>query len=151
MDKARGFLMAISRPCKDCRAEGLPLTRPVKFEGPRCATHWRVERKRRTEHAKDLRITANFEITPEEYWALYAAQGGCCFICRMAKGHVRRLAIDHDHRCQAGHPPEKGCRKCIRGLVCKRCNRLVAFLGPEALARAIQLLTDPPARAILAA
>jgi arsenate reductase-like glutaredoxin family protein len=42
-----------------------------------------------------------------------------------------------------------GCPYCIRALLCGRCNKLVAFLDEEALARAIIVLVDPPARRVL--
>lgn len=36
---------------------------------------------------------------------------------------VRGLSVDHAHDCTQGHAPEKGCRYCIRGLLCCDCNR----------------------------
>lgn len=40
-----------------------------------------------------------------------------------------RLCIDHDHNCCAG---TYGCNKCIRGLICFRCNTLVGYLEKNA-------------------
>jgi hypothetical protein len=72
---------------------------------------------------------------------LYEAQGGRCYICQRATGARRRLAVDHNHA--TGE---------VRGLLCKPCNRDV--LGhlrdnTEALQRAIDYLTNPPARRVL--
>lgn len=50
-------------------------------------------------------------------------QGGRCAICfcpptEMRSGKIKRLNIDHDHRCCSD-----GCIKCVRGLLCSNCNR----------------------------
>jgi hypothetical protein len=92
-------------------------------------------------------IQRGYSMTPEQYQLLYAFQNGRCAICQKATGAARHLAVEHEHnRPGCEHPPEKGCPNCWRGLCCKRCNRLVAFLDVDALARAIVFLTDPPAR-----
>lgn len=93
-----------------------------------------------------------YNVTPYEYRLLYIAQKGRCWICRKAKGvHPddpkglggRRLGIDHDHL--TGE---------IRGILCtgslsaNTCNRLIARYSREALRRAADYLTDPPARVL---
>lgn len=119
--------------------------------GPRCVTHWRARKKDISSQAHATRLASNFELTPDQYWALYQAQGCKCFICRKSTGKARRLAVDHDHllALEHGHDPKRGCVRCIRALLCKRCNTLVGWLDVEALQRAIVLLADPPARPIL--
>lgn len=154
------------RPCVACHAANPDLVnqpqhtwRPTPFPGPRCATHHRSWKKRSRELAHARRLESKFSITAEIYWALYEAQGGKCFICQVASGKTKKLAVEHDHRkcaeeaAAAGlpppHPPEQGCPNCIRCLSCGRCNKLIAFLGVEALCRAIEVQVDPPARKIL--
>ena len=142
----------MTKPCKDCIADDrikIKTARPAVYPGPRCATHWRIKTKLRKSRAHELRIENGYQMPKAVYDALYEAQGGVCWVCRVATGAAKRLAVEHDHRCQEGHPPEQGCPKCWRALTCGRCNRLVAFLGPEALARAIELLVDPPAQRLL--
>lgn len=139
-----------ARICKDCLRENngvLPTSpRPAPWPGPRCATHHRVETLRRKAHAHGRRIESDFDISSDDYEFLYACQKGFCYICMVSRGIVRKLAVDHDHKKCTTHPPEKGCRNCIRALLCKRCNQLVAWWGPEALRRAIEVLEDPPAQ-----
>lgn len=44
---------------------------------------------------------------------------------------VRGLSIDHAHDCDQGHVPEKGCRHCIRGLLCCDCNRVIICMAEQ--------------------
>lgn len=123
--------------------------RPATKPGPRCATHQRARRQalRAKQHGRWIQDT--YGITAPEYWAIYAAQGGTCYICQRAKGRSEKgtggrkhLSVDHDHK--TGE---------VRGLCCNPCNRDV--LGHlrddvEAFKRCIEYLTNPPARAVLA-
>jgi len=89
-----------------------------------------------------------YGLAPGQYAELLAYQGGACFICRRKPG-LKRLACDHDHSCCPG---PISCGKCVRGLLCRGCNRDV--LGhlkddPAAFQRAIDYLAEPPARKVL--
>lgn len=131
--------MAGVKRCRDCP----PGTRrKAPHPGPRCATHHRERQRARRDAAHARHIEETYGITSEQYWDIYEAQGGRCYICQRAKGTGRkRLAVDHDH--ETGE---------VRGLLCKPCNRDV--LGhlrdsPDALRRAIEYLSNPPAREVL--
>lgn len=149
------------RTCKDCLAEWVAESRPpskrtaraAPYPGPRCTTHWRAFRKRIRENAWAAHIHERYGITADFYRQVLAVQGGKCAICQRATGAARRLAVDHDHK-QAvldGHAEDHGCPNCVRGLLCKTCNRNV--LGhlrddPAAFQRAIDYLRSwPTARA----
>jgi hypothetical protein len=58
-----------------------------------------------------------FDITPEDYERMLAAQGGVCAICEQPSPRRVRLDIDHDH--ETGE---------IRGLLCTWCNRAIGML-----------------------
>ncbi|GGU45702.1 endonuclease VII domain-containing protein [Lentzea flava] len=104
----------------------------------------------RRERDRSARIERTYGISEAQYQAIYRAQGGVCAICRRAKGNGRvRLSVDHDHTCCPG---STSCGKCVRGLLCKPCNRnVLGHLRDEvqALMRAIDYLTTPPAQAVL--
>lgn len=147
--------------CKDCTAEGADPKGTRKLAtnvdgslepGPRCVTHHRARRKVVRANAHAARVDAGYGITVAEYWLIYATQGGRCAICQQATGKTKRLAVDHDHKLalEHGHDPAKGCRLCVRGLLCGRCNRWGVPLFIEAVIRAVKYLHDPPARKVLA-
>jgi Recombination endonuclease VII len=90
-------------------------------------------------------VLRKYGLTEAEYRALYRAQGGRCYVCRVATGKSRRLGVDHNHL--TGE---------VRGLVCTgslsamTCNRLIAIFTRAALIRAAEMLSDPPpARLVL--
>lgn len=69
----------------------------------------------------------HFDLSPEEYTAKLAEQGGACAICgrqevgRTRDGRVKALAVDHDHTTGA-----------VRGLLCANCNKGIGNLGDSA-------------------
>jgi len=138
----------VTKPCKDCAVDDSikNKNRPAIYPGPRCTTHHRAEQRRIKNRAHERRIENGYSLTPEDYWALYKLQGGHCFICGVATGKTKRLAVDHDHTICSDHSPLLGCPRCIRGLLCGRCNQMIAIYGIESLCRAVYYLQHPPAR-----
>lgn len=138
----------VALTCIDCEEEGLPLTRKATRPGPRCVTHKRLRRIAVSEARWGLYILKTYNLTIQQYWALYEAQGGHCALCQRATGKAKRLAIDHDHACCPG---STSCGRCVRGLLCGPCNK---FLGHardliEFFQRCIDYLKNPPARRVL--
>ena len=124
--------------CKDCAAEGVTTARPTPHPGPRCVSHHRRFSRDQSNRSHARTIEKTYGITGEQYRLILAAQGGRCAICQKATGATKRLAVDHCH--------ETGL---VRAILCGRCNRLIAFLGVDALQRAIVVLRDMPAQAVL--
>lgn len=96
-------------------------------------------------------MAAGFGLTEDQYAELLAFQNYRCYICQRPARN-KRLAVDHDHSCTAGHDPKIGCTLCIRGLLDKNCNFYVlGRLGddPVALQRGIDYLVDPPYQRLL--
>lgn len=78
----------------------------------------------RQEKSFRWRLSGRFGISPADYDALLERQGGGCAICG-SKRNGLRLPVDHDHSCCPGR---KSCGKCIRGILCVRCNTIIGFL-----------------------
>lgn len=71
-----------------------------------------------------------------EVTAFLTMHGNKCAIC----GATEKLHIDHDHKCC---PTLPGCGKCLRGLLCNRCNWAIGYMKDDInlLAKAIEYLT----------
>jgi hypothetical protein len=128
---------ASSKRCVDCDAEGITTKRKTPYPGPRCATHNRAVKRKRSAGTWESRILATYGISADEYFAILASQDGCCYICRRATGlRGKRLSVDHDH--SSGF---------VRGLLCSPCNRLLGHIRDDldTAARIRSYLERPPA------
>lgn len=68
-------------------------------------------------------------LTREQFEALLISQHGLCAICGTDEpGGSGRWHIDHDHACC---PSKRSCGRCIRGLLCMRCNMALGLLGDD--------------------
>lgn len=47
-----------------------------------------------------------------------------CYVC----GSFNRLTVDHDHSCC---PTNSSCEKCIRGILCHKCNTAAGLLDDD--------------------
>jgi hypothetical protein len=84
---------------------------------------WEKENPERTaERQRKYRLRREFGLTPEEYDAMFKAQGGVCAVCEQPQlGDIKNLAVDHNH--ETGE---------VRGLLCNRCNPALAILDDPA-------------------
>ena len=137
--------------CLDCIAEkgeakARKLGRPAPHPGPRCVSHHRAIIRIRRARSHERTVQRVYGLTPGLYRVLYEAQNGLCAICHRASGKSKRLAVDHDHACCPG---PNSCGKCVRGLLCGVCNRVIlGWYTPEMLERALRYLSSPPAQAL---
>lgn len=82
-----------------------------------------------------------YGISIEEYDAMLFLQEGKCAICkRVFNNEVKAPHIDHDHMCCPG---ERSCGKCVRGLLCGKCNSAIGLLedSAESARAAVDYLT----------
>ena len=142
-------VQARRKPCIDCIDEGVTTGRKAPHPGPRCATHHRARRSSRRDLTWERRIELTYNITSEQYWAIYEAQGGKCAICRRATGAKRRLSVDHDHSCCSG---PTSCGRCVRSLLCSTCNKMLGHIrdSTETAERILHYLHSPPGKEVLA-
>lgn len=83
------------------------------------------------------RVERTYGISREQFLELFEAQEGKCARCRKEEwrahpktGRVYDLSVDHDHSCCPG---KKSCGKCVRGLLCSRCNNMLGHFEASAL------------------
>lgn len=93
------------------------------------------ERKAAREYQRRLRTadplfygrSRKYGLTLDQYVQLLGSQGNACAACGESfEGHVERYGrqpdIDHDHSCCDNG--DKACGSCVRGILCRTCNRL---------------------------
>ena len=60
-----------------------------------------------------------YSLTLDEYDSMMLSQENRCAICSVVFSVENRPCVDHDHNCcEYG----ASCGKCVRGLLCSRCN-----------------------------
>lgn len=77
-------------------------------------------------------IRATYGITREDWARLDAIGQGGCHLC-FEDESLGRLAVDHDHS-HCG--PGRGCKQCVRGLLCRTCNRMLGHIESKPALRA---------------
>ena len=82
---------------------------------------------------------SKYGVTQQWYDETLRRQGGKCGICGGESG-ARVFSIDHDHNCCPG--TAESCGKCVRGLLCGRCNTAIGLLkeNPETIRAALRYI-----------
>lgn len=78
---------------------------------------------------RERHLKHRYGITPDQWEWIFDRQHGRC-VCgkkfeKEGKSNVPHL--DHNHKCC----PKKSCGKCVRGMLCFRCNSVLGFLESE--------------------
>lgn len=118
------------------RESGRETVRRRKAKDPEAYLAAAKERAKRYREKNPLYHIKRFGITPDQYSAMLANQGGVCAICQSGEkakhgSTVRKLCVDHCH--------DTGV---VRGLLCRDCNIGIGKLGhsSETLRRAADYL-----------
>lgn len=137
------------RQCTTCLRK-----RQERFFSPRGRICTACQRKSRSEAAHGRRVEDLYGITEAEYQQMLRSQRGCCAICHGSRPY--RLHVDHCHQgerdgLEAGISAPNAARYSVRGLLCKRCNSLLARIRDDAelLKAAANYLADWPSRGII--
>ncbi|MFJ5222231.1 endonuclease VII domain-containing protein [Streptomyces sp. NPDC088400] len=71
---------------------------------------------------------SKFRISAATFEDLLTSQHGVCAVCAQLPSGERSLAVDHDHECCPG---KTSCGRCVRGLLCGRCNSGVGMFNDD--------------------
>ena len=74
-------------------------------------------RRRNEDAASERHLRYKYGLDRRGVQELIEQQGGACALCRTELGDVYH--VDHDHSCCPG---KKTCGKCVRGVLCRKCN-----------------------------
>jgi recombination endonuclease VII len=80
----------------------------------------------RQEQIKRYDKKARYGLTPEDFIRILLEQDGKCAICSREFSKALTYSVDHDHACCPG---EFTCGKCVRALICRRCNTMIGLAG----------------------
>jgi hypothetical protein len=75
-----------------------------------------------------VKLMNRYGITKEQYDQMLELQDGHCAICSATPDEVGTLCVDHDHSCCPG---ERTCGKCLRALLCPRCNTAIGLFDDD--------------------
>lgn len=85
------------------------------------------------------KVWYHYKLTPEQYFSLIEDGEDRCAVCGTEEpgktgSNGKHWHIDHDHSCC---PSNRSCGRCIRGILCGRCNTAIGSLKDDpALLRA---------------
>jgi len=136
------------RRCRACYRETVKRTYwrykmndPEKYRSKRL--EWNHNGKARNPgRDRNRALKYHYGMTLAGYKDLFLSQNGACAICGRTG---LKLVVDHDHSCCPG---EITCGKCIRGLLCSKCNTAVGRFdeNPKRLERAAEYLRGKAAQ-----
>ena len=110
-------LGAISKYCESCKET------TTDSKGKKTKPQHVIDRSRKHHFKK------HYGLTLDQRETLLQLQKGKCAICLDLETSDNFLQVDHDHSCC---PSAKSCGKCIRGLICPRCNRGLGMMNDNA-------------------
>jgi hypothetical protein len=106
-----------------------------KCASNRVVAYYKQHPERRTPNKRIRTNYGRHKISKELYDEMLSKYSGNCWICQTTPA----TSIDHDHTCCPG---SVSCGKCVRGLLCSRCNMAIEQLGDnlDGLMRAVVYL-----------
>jgi glycerol-3-phosphate dehydrogenase len=110
----------IGRRCRTCRALRVKLW--AKDHPEKVKASWKKWEVDHPEEKKSNELRSRYGITTEQKEAKIAAQEGLCPVCTRKLVEAGKSAMDHDHACCPGNDT---CGKCLRDVLCHRCNLLL--------------------------
>jgi Recombination endonuclease VII len=129
-----------SNRCKACRR--LEQFRSHEKHPEKNKNRTKAWRKNNPDKSKESYRNARYSITSEYFQELLLSQNNQCRICCNTFSAELSPNVDHDHSCCPVN--SMVCGKCIRGLLCGRCNKAIGFLedNVQRLLNAVEYLRN---------
>jgi Recombination endonuclease VII len=103
-------------------------------------------RRLNPQERRDKNLKYFYNMTQADYDSMLESQEGKCAICRTAPQNGKNLCVDHNHNCCLpsgfGKAARKTCGKCVRGLLCPPCNRLLGRVESGEILRFYKYLEE---------
>jgi hypothetical protein len=157
--KNSAYKSGINPKCRECHNNYIRLRRLADHERSKAIEKERYyteyytqkrqqfrknNREKLAEREKLTKRMYKFNLNKEAWDELKLRFNNRCAICHQSEtakinGVVKELSIDHDHSCCPG---KTSCGRCIRGLLCQKCNSAIGYLNDdiELLNNAIEYL-----------
>jgi len=115
--------------CKDCHKE-------YRREHYLANRDKYISKARAWEEKNGGKLAVRYNLSAEQVAELLAKYDSKCWLCQEKPA----THIDHNHSCCSG---ATSCGKCIRGILCSKCNTGLGFLGDNmtGLQRAMKYLS----------
>ena len=104
------------------REKCIAYNRIWKKDHPEMVRVHELRRPARTAQMRNARLRNLYWLDSLAFSVLLAEQGGVCAAC----GGGGEMTVDHDHSCCPGRLT---CGRCVRGILCSRCNAAAGQLG----------------------
>ena len=138
----------VGNPCRECARKISKEIRKRNGAAIRIRESKYWHSKTMTEK-REIMLRQQYKLSLQDLDNMFKRQYGLCLICRkelptgIGKGD-NRFHVDHDHSCCPNS--SKTCGKCVRGLLCHKCNTASGLLdeSPEAIRRMIAYLDRDP-------
>ena len=131
-------------PCKRLRQKVYQATYVAKDPERRKAQYDRYANSHKSE-ASDRSRRQKYGLSNQDVDLIVQGQGGVCKLCR-GGFEWGKTFVDHDHSCcpRIGEGVYKTCGKCVRGILCRKCNQGLGFFDddPENLRRAAKYIEN---------
>ena len=139
--KSKENMDGLSGTCNSCRNRQRKDKYPQERE--KITKRQKEGRKNDPIRFRGYELKKRFKMTHEQYEDLLLLQNGICAGCGATESGEKSGSwhVDHDHSCC---PANRTCGKCVRGLLCRNCNRSLGLLhdNPKTLEKLAKYLRN---------